>query len=217
MQDIISLLSKQYAALFSIINPLGSALIFFAITRALPVIERAQLAGRVGFFAWGTLIVSYFGGLYLLQFFGLSISILRVAGGIVVALAAWDMLNYSEDQEKNALPAVAKGRDAIAFYPLTMPLTVGPGSISVAIALATDAPSQLKERFLLSAAVAIVTITLISATIYFCYRYADRLTRVLGKTGSIIIERMSGFLLFCIGIQIIWLGARGLILSIQLT
>lgn len=215
MSDMFSLLSVQYTALFSIINPLGSAFVFFAITRALPLEDRKRLAGRVGLYSWVTLIVALFGGLYLLRFFGITLPVLRVAGGIIVAITAWQVLTTSEDPMQSMLPHLAEGRKAahLAFYPLTMPITIGPGSISVAITLAANAPSQLQER-LTAAAISLLAVTLISVTIFFCYRYADRLTRILGVTGTSIIVRVSGFLLFCIGIQIFWLGARELLRSI---
>jgi multiple antibiotic resistance protein len=216
VSDILSLLSVQYTALFSIINPLGSAFVFFTITRALPLADRKRLAGQVGLYAWVTLIVALFGGLYLLRFFGITLPVLRVAGGIIVAITAWQVLTTSEDPMQSMLPHLAEGRAAahLAFYPLTMPLTIGPGSISVAITLAADAPSRLQER-LTAAAISVLAVTLISVTTFFCYRYADRLTRLLGVTGTSIIVRVSGFLLFCIGIQIFWLGARELLRSIM--
>lgn len=215
MSEMFSLLSVQYTALFSIINPLGSAFVFFAITRALPLQDRERLAKRVGFYAWATLLSSLFGGIYLLQFFGITLPVLRVAGGIIVALAAWQVLTTAEDPMETSLPSLAEKRDPsnLAFFPLTMPLTIGPGSISVAITLGADAPSRLEER-LAAAAISALAITLIAITIYYCYRYADRLTRMLGQTGTTIIVRVSGFLLFCIGIQIIWLGAHDLLLSV---
>jgi len=212
IHGVLSALSVQFAALFSIINPLGSAFVFFALTSGLPDAERRRLAGRVGLYTWVTLLVSLFGGLYLLRFFGISLPVLRVAGGIVVALTAWQVLNTSEDPMKRTLPALAEGRSALqlAFYPLTMPITIGPGTISVAIALAADAPNHLPER-LAAAGLSALAVTLIALTTYLCYRNADRLTRLLGATGTGIIVRVSGFLLFCIGIQISWLGARELI------
>ena len=215
MSDLFSQLLVQYTALFSIVNPLGSVFVFFAITRALPLPVRERLAGRVGFYTWVMLLVSLFGGLYLLRFFGISFPVLRVAGGIVVALAAWQLLNAPDEPMQSTLPGKAEGRDAtqLAFYPLTMPLTVGPGSISVAITLAANAPSNLPER-LIASAISACAVSLIAVTVYLCYRYADRLTRLLGPTGTGIIVRISGFLLFCIGIQIIWLGAQELLLSI---
>jgi len=213
---IFSLLSVQYTALFSIINPLGGAFVFFAITRALPPPDRERLSGRVGLYMWVTLLAALFGGISLLSFFGISLPVLRVAGGIIVALTAWQVLTTSEDPMSSSLPRLAEGREAanLAFFPLTMPLTIGPGSISVAIALGADAPSRLKER-LLAAAISALAVTLISVTTYLCYRFADRLTRLLGPTGTNIIVRVSGFLLFCIGIQIVWLGARELLLSLR--
>jgi multiple antibiotic resistance protein len=215
MRDILSLLLVQYTGLFSIINPLGSAFVFFAITRALPPEDRKRLAGRVGLYTWITLLVALFGGLYLLRFFGITLPVLCVAGGIIVALTAWQLLTTSDDPMENTLPRLAEGRTAahLAFYPLTMPLTVGPGSISVAITLAAEAPSRLQER-LAAAALSALAVTLIAITTYLCYRNADRLTRLLGVTGTNIIVRLSGFLLFCIGIQIFWLGARDLLLSV---
>lgn len=215
MRDMFSLLSVQYTALFSIINPLGSAFVFFAITRSQSLQDRKRMAGRVSLYAWITLLIALFGGLYLLRFFGISLPVLRVAGGIIVALTAWQVLTTSDDPMESTLPHLAEGRTLahLAFYPLTMPLTIGPGSISVAITLAADAPSRLQER-LAAAAISALAVTLIAVTTYFCYRYADRLTRMLGITGTSIIVRVSGFLLFCIGIQIFWLGARELLRSL---
>lgn len=215
MSDMFSQLMVHYTALFSIINPLGSAFVFFAITRALPLRERERLAGRVGLYTWVTLLVALFGGLYLLSFFGISLPVLRVAGGIIVALTAWQLLSTSDDPMQSTLPSLAEGRNAaqLAFYPLTMPLTVGPGSISVAITLAANAPSHLSER-LTASAISALAVTLIAVTVYLCYRYADRLTRLLGATGTGIIVRISGFLLFCIGIQIFWFGAQELLRSL---
>jgi multiple antibiotic resistance protein len=212
---MFSLLLVQYTALFSIINPLGGAFVFFAITRSLPLADRERLAGKVGLYTWVTLLVALFGGLYLLRFFGITLPVLRVAGGIIVALTAWQVLTTADDPMESSLPSLAKGRTAahLAFFPLTMPLTIGPGSISVAITLAADAPSRFQER-LTAAAISALAVTLIAVTTYFCYRYADRLTRLLGANGTSIIVRVSGFLLFCIGIQIFWLGAYELLRSL---
>ena len=215
MSIMFSQLLVQYTALFSIVNPLGSAFVFFAITRALSLPDRERLAGRVGLYTWITLLVALFGGLYLLRFFGISLPVLRVAGGIIVALTAYQLLTTSDDPMQSTLPDLAEGRNAaqLAFYPLTMPLTIGPGSISVAITLAANAPSKLPER-LIASAISACAVSLIAVTVYLCYRYADRLTRLLGPTGTNIIVRISGFLLFCIGIQIFWFGAQELLLSI---
>jgi len=107
MSDMFSLLSVQYTALFSIINPLGSAFVFFAITRTLPQADRTRLASLVGLYTWGTLLVALFGGLYLLRFFGITLPVLRVAGGIIVALTAWQVLTTSEDPMQSTLPHLA--------------------------------------------------------------------------------------------------------------
>jgi multiple antibiotic resistance protein len=218
MKQLVSLFLFQYTALFSIINPIGCAIIIFAITRTLAEPERVHLVKRIATFSWVMLLVSYLIGIYVLNFFGVSLPILRVAGGLIVTLAAWSMLTTSEDPTHSASPQV-KGNQNIsdsAFFPFTLPLTIGPGTISTAITLAADAPNHT-QRPIGSFVVAFVVITLIAYTIYVCYRYAGKLTKLLGKNGTDIIARLSGFLLFCIGIQIIWLGVRELLLSILQT
>jgi multiple antibiotic resistance protein len=94
-----------------------------------------------------------------------------------------------------------------AFYPLTLPLTVGPGSIAVAITLGSQRPNAAgPAEFVLVAAAAILGLVAISATIYVCFRYAQRIATVLGETGINVMVRLSAFILLCIGIQIVWSG-----------
>lgn len=215
MKEVVSLFLFQYTALFSIINPLGSAIIIFAMTRTLTESDRALLAKRIAIFSGAMLLVSYLLGIYVLHFFGVSLPVLRVAGGLVVALTAWSMLTTTEDPTHSASPEVRGNKNIInsAFFPFTLPLTIGPGTISTAITLAADAPNHTR-RPIGSYLVALVVVTLIAYTIYICYRYAGKLTKLLGENGTDIIARLSGFLLFCIGIQIIWLGLRELLLSV---
>jgi multiple antibiotic resistance protein len=216
MTDLIGLFTLQFTALFSIINPVGSAFIIFAMTPALSEAERAHLAKRIAGFSWVMLVVSYVCGTHVLNFFGVSLPVMRVAGGLIVALAAWSMLSTTEDPTDAPVKEPRRSTADNAFFPLTLPLTIGPGTISVAITLAADAANRGagNVRLPYAWAAALLAITLTVLTIYACYRYAGRLIRFLGRTGSDIIARISGFLLFCIGIQIIWLGARELLLSL---
>ena len=201
-----------FPALLSIINPLGGAFMFLGATKRLSRDMRAHLARWVAIHSFIILNVSLYVGAYVLEFFGISIPVLRVAGGLVIALAGWNLLNAREEgQDQSAVEAVhARDASRIAFYPLTMPITTGPGTISVAVALGTSRPDQIRDFALFFLAATLVT-GLMSLIIYALYRYADRVSNVVGPTGTTIIVRLSAFLLFCIGIQVLWNGASELI------
>jgi len=102
-----------------------------------------------------------------------------------------------------------------AFYPLTLPLTVGPGSISVAITLGANEP-HANHSIIYSIIGAIIGSVLIAASVYLCYAFADRLAQVLGATAMSVIMRLSSFLLVCIGTQIIWNGLSAMLKTLPL-
>jgi multiple antibiotic resistance protein len=97
-----------------------------------------------------------------------------------------------------------------AFYPLTLPLTVGPGSISMAITLGANEPRHLGPS-LLPILAAVIASALVAVSIYLCYGFAHRLAAIIGETGMSIILRLSSFLLVCIGVQILWNGVNALL------
>jgi multiple antibiotic resistance protein len=146
-------------------------------------------------------------GSRVLEFFGLDIAVVRIAGGLVVTAFGWKLLNSDErpDGERDAQKNTSPVPDP--FYPLTMPLTVGPGSISVAITLGTARPKGADVAGLLQyGSAALVGILAIVITIYLCYRFAERTVRALGRTGTNVVVRLSAFIMLCIGIQILWSG-----------
>lgn len=197
------------AALLPIIDPFAGAPIYLAMTSGLTPEERARTAKLVALNSFVLLLASILVGAYVLDFFGVSIPAVQVAGGIVVCAFAWSLLNGPTTPDVSASSA-RSAPDSLtqrAFYPLTMPLTVGPGSISVAITLGANPPRHLRALLLTTLAhVAGVLITVLA--IYLCYRYAERLTRRLGRTGTNIMIRLTAFILLAIGTQIIWNGAR---------
>jgi multiple antibiotic resistance protein len=199
------------AALLPIIDPFGGAPIYLAMTAGLSSEERARTATLVALNSFVLLLASILVGAYVLDFFGVSIPAVQVAGGIVVCALAWSLLNGPITPPVAASPpASPESLRQRAFYPLTMPLTVGPGSISVAITLGANPPRSL--RALLTTTLAHVLGVLITVlAIYLCYRYAERLVRRLGTTGTNIMIRLTAFILLAIGTQIIWNGARTLL------
>jgi multiple antibiotic resistance protein len=203
------------AALLPIIDPFAGAPIYLAMTSDLTPQERARTAKLVALNCFVLLLVSVLIGAYVLDFFGVSIPAVQVAGGIVVCALAWSLLNgpITPPVSASASPATPDSLRQRAFYPLTMPLTVGPGSISVAVTLGANPPRGL--RALLTTTVAHMIGVLITAlAIYLCYRYAERLMRRLGTTGTDIMIRLTAFILLAIGTQIIWNGARTMLGSV---
>jgi multiple antibiotic resistance protein len=198
-----------FPALFSIVNPIGAALIFSEVTADRTHAERSRLAGRVGLYSLCVLLVSLWAGSYVLNFFGITLGALRIAGGLVVASRAWLLLaapeQHQQDKERQAAP-VPDAEDP-AFFPLTMPFTTGPGTISVAIALSAERPSAARQvvEFFAGASLAAFAVAI---TIWVAYLFADRLTDLLGKTGARILTRLVAFLLLCIGVQIVVNGAE---------
>ncbi|HTO41475.1 MAG TPA: MarC family protein [Rhizomicrobium sp.] len=197
-----------YAALFPIVNPIGSAPLFLGMTQFCSDAQRAVLARRVAFNSFCLLLGSLFVGSHVLEFFGISVPVVRIAGGLVVTSFAWKLLNSGDETDSKG----AENATTIdGFYPLTLPLTVGPGSISVAITLGTQRPhgANVPDLMLLASG-AIAGIIAIVLTIYFCYRSADTIVRVLGKGGTNVLVRLSAFILLCIGIDILWNGIKAL-------
>jgi multiple antibiotic resistance protein len=214
MNNIVNAFLLVYAALFPIVNPVGSAPLFLRITRGRSTAERSALARGVALNSFFLLLGSLVIGSHVLEFFGITLPVVRIAGGLVVAMFGWRLLHApGEIDGERAGSGNAAELPVDAFYPLTMPLTVGPGSISVAITLGSQRPTDTGDLAQLAAlgAAAIAGLAAIAATIFISYRFADRIIRVLGARGTDVMMRLSAFILFCIGIQIIWNGCSVLI------
>lgn len=196
------------SALFSIVNPLGGALIYSQVTATRPRAERVQLAWRVALYSGIVMLTALLAGAPLLSFFGISLSALRIAGGLVVAAHAWELLSVPENQEdrKTQQAAPAGSMDDVAFFPLTLPFTTGPGTIAVAIALSANGPPSGAGLvpFYIGASLAAVLIALIVGV---SYASADRIVAILGQARSRVVTRLAAFLLLCVGVQILVTGA----------
>ena len=210
-----------FGALFSIVNPLSGAFIFFGATLGLDTKTRNQVSRWVAIYAFSIVAASLYVGAYVLSFFGISIPVLRVAGGIIVAMSGWRMLTEPDATEQRRSEApnthwaiVSPSR--IAFYPLTMPLTTGPGTISVAISIGASRPHGFHAVLLEFFVETLVAVALLAILVYAFYRNSSRLAEFIGSTGTTIIVRLSAFLLFCIGIQILWNGLAELLGTLPL-
>lgn len=214
LRQFIEALALAVAALLPIVNPLGGAPLYLAKTIDLTPDQHTELASRVARNCALLLLASLLLGTYVLDFFGLSIPIVQVAGGLVVCSIAWDLLQAPDEPPALQGDALAAASTADlrrrAFYPLTMPLTVGPGSISVAIALGANEARSVRSAIVLGLA-HVSAVLIVAIAVYLCYRYADRILRRLGDTGSAVLTRLSAFILLCIGVQILWNGVSALL------
>jgi len=213
MNEIFSAFLLTFAGLFPIVNPIEAAPFFFGMTTSLSSAERNIMARKIAINGFALLLGSMVLGPYLLEFFGIRLPVVRIAGGFVVTALGWKLLteeNWSDHPDSEDL---RKGRRKIgSFYPLTMPLTVGPGSMSVAITIGSRKVAGVPSLAELAThgIGALLGITAIAITIYLAYRFAALMAKLLGDTGLEVLVRLSAFILMCIGIEIIWSGYSAL-------
>jgi multiple antibiotic resistance protein len=218
MQGPIAQLTKNtllvFGALMPIVNPLGSAPIFLILTSGLSGPVRSVLARMIAFNGLILILASIFTGTHILNFFGISLPVVQVGGGLVVISTGWNLLRRPDDRESPAeKPCNEMDYKRQAFYPLTLPLTVGPGSISVAITVGANRKEGSEWAWPLIGGMLIGS-ALIALSIYISYRFAERLAFALGDAAMNVIVRLSSFILVCIGVQILWNGLSTLLRAV---
>jgi multiple antibiotic resistance protein len=210
-----------FSALLPLINPLGSALIFLGLVGRAPIDTYRALARRIAintviFFAVIELV-----GSSLLSFFGISLPIMEVSGGIVIAMIGWSLLNQKDsapNPEKTstaAVPAITKAEIADlqskAFYPFTFPITAGPGCIVIMLTLSVHATHPTITQTVLAHVGLFIAAIVLSGTVYLCYAYAPKIAHSISPPTVHGILRVIAFILFCIGVQIAWNGLDSLL------
>lgn len=202
------------AAILPIINPLATAPLFVDLTHGMDRHASHRLASSVGRHVVLLLAGALLVGSYVLRFFGVSLPVVRVAGGLIVASMAWNLLNTqrSANTDKAHMAQTLSDEDVSmkAFYPMTFPLTCGPGSISVAIAVGASLQTPVLGQTVAGFAGGLVAIVLLGLIVTLTFRYADTLLGRLGEVGHIVFLRLMAFILLCVGIEIMWEGVRAL-------
>jgi len=198
--------------LLPILDPFGNVPVFANLARHMSRDAETRLARQVALNCWFMLLGAMFIGSHVLMFFGISLPIVRIGGGILVAATGWRLLH---DEGQNAIRAeVATNQDEVwseeafkmrSFYPISFPLTVGPGSIAASITLGANTPTRIVD-WVISFGSAALGVALTALVIYLCYRYANRFVALLGSLGTMVLLRLSAFILMCIGIEILWHG-----------
>ena len=213
MNPVLRAFLLTFAGQFPIVNPFEAAPFFLGLTAGLSSTERTMLARKASINGFVLLLGTMVLGPWLLVFFGIELPVVRIAGGLVVTALGWKLLSQESWSDHGSADMRPGARKVGSFYPLTMPLTVGPGSMSVAITIGSRKPESyihLTALDLLHGIGALVGVAAIAITIYIAYRFAESFARLLGATGLEVLVRLSAFILMCIGIEIIWTGYSAL-------
>ena len=201
----IRVVGLTLAALVPLINPAGVAPIFLSMTSGATDVTRSRLAAQIARQSFALLVAAMIAGSPILILFGLSLAEVRIAGGLLVIATAWHLVRAEHTPDSDiavSSPAPAELLAGRSFYPLTFPVTIGPGSLSVALTL--GAGMRTGDGVSLATVLgAIAGAALVSGTVYLCYRFASRAARGLGTAGTVIVLRLSAFVLLSVGVKIL--------------
>ncbi|MEO6994012.1 MAG: MarC family protein [Lacunisphaera sp.] len=213
--QLIGAILLVLGAVLPVVNPLGDAPLFLALTAGCDRSTRAELARRIAFYSFLLLLGAMLLGSLILRLFGLSNSVVLVAGGVVVCGMAWKLL---ADRPKPAdvtvdplqARAVALGR---VITPLTLPLTIDGGALSVAVTVGASHAHTVQDTVMQFLAAAIAA-AIIALSIFLTYRYAQQVVERIGHTGVMVLQRLSAFIMLCIGVSILWNGIKSLLVTV---
>ncbi len=199
LHDLPTAVLATYLALFPIVNPFGGIPFFFALTTGYDQRSRNYTALKTSWYVFVILVFFLFLGRFVLSFFGLSLPVLRIAGGLIVAHSAWNMVT-GESRVTAAEGTEAATKEEIALTPMAMPMLSGPGSIGVVIGMAATTSNWLSYIGM------IFGIAALAFTVFMFLRLGGRLVARLGPTATGAINRIFGFLILSVAVQLIWDG-----------
>ena len=217
--NLVKFFGLAFSALLPLINPLGSALMFLGIVGNAPQSMFLHLARKIAISTTIFLAVVELVGTALLSFFGISLPVVQVAGGLVLATMGWSLLNQQEAQtsreKTEAAESVEGSLDEQVFYPLTFPVTAGPGCIVITLTLSAHASSNSVLNNVMAHLGIFLAIVALSVTVFLCYGYAPKITSKVSPQTAHGILRVIAFVLLCIGVQITWNGVEALIKTVM--
>lgn len=207
-----------FAAIFPVLNPIGSAILVLPFTTGVDTPTRRLIARKVAFYTFVVLTTVLFVGSHLLAFFGISIPVVQATGGLLLASMGWKRLTAEDQTDSDkagaSRPVAASLMDQ-TFYPFTFPMTVGPGSVAVTLTLSAHMVQDSFYRTLVSQGGALVGFFGLAATVYLSFAYTVSLLKRIGPSGTRVILRLMSFLILCIGAQISWSGIHALLLQVR--
>ncbi|AQS50641.1 MAG TPA: NAAT family transporter [Paenalcaligenes hominis] len=198
------------ATVLPIINPPAIAPIFLALTKGVSNADRQKLASKLGTNIFFMLLAAMLSGNLVLEFFGISLPIIRIGGGLLVIATAWNLVNATSsdtEQAKDMAEGYSWARvQSQAFYPLTFPMLCGPGSIAATITVGATLSDSSTIGSITKLTAAILALAVVALIVLFCLRYAAPILTRLGTNGTAVLMRLSAFILLCLGVQIVWDG-----------
>jgi multiple antibiotic resistance protein len=216
--ELTKFFGLAFSALLPLINPLGSALVFVSLVGHAPPAVYRSLARRIAVSTILFLVAIELLGTVLLKFFGISLPVMQVSGGLVLAAMGWGVLNQDAPVKKEVRTAVdaydVTSLEQKIFYPFTFPVTAGPGSIVVMITLSAHASVPGLISNLGAHAGIIIAVVLLSISVYLCYGYAPLITARVAPQTAYGILRVVSFVLLCIGVQIAWNGVSAMLKTV---
>jgi multiple antibiotic resistance protein len=212
-----------FSVLFPLINPLGSALVFLGLAGEAPPAVYRSLARKIAVNNIVFLTIIELLGATILNFFGISLPIVQLSGGIVIAAMGWSVLNEKDaranvrnKEEESEVRDETRTRylEQGAFYPFTFPVTSGPGTLVALLTLTAHISNREISRDVLAHVGIFLAVVVLSVLIYFCYAYAPKITKIIPPSTAHGILRVVAFILLCIGVQIAWNGFAVLIAEV---
>ncbi len=218
LHSFIHLLFIGIIALFPVINPFGSAFMVSPYLLRLTHDEKRVAVRKITFYAFSICTISLFAGHWILELFGLSIPVVQLAGGVMICKIGWEFLSSDKKdemantkvEEANQLSSYAYVEDKL-FYPITFPVTTGAGTISVLFTLSAHSARTNLTEYLINTGAILLAIIFMCVLIYIFYFNTRTIINFVGSKGQEIINRISAFLIFCVGLQIAITGITSLV------
>jgi multiple antibiotic resistance protein len=217
METVFSFLELAFlgfVALFPVVNPVGTAFVLDPFLHKLTRIERKLAAGKIAFYCFLICTVALLVGSWLFKLFGISLPVVQIAGGILICRTGWQLLSPNDESRSSAetsSPSHHHDVEDILFYPLAFPMTTGAGTISVLLTLSAHTSEEALLSHLMNLSAIFLAIAVMSILIYICYAFTPAVLGKLGARGEQIVNRLSAFLVFCVGLQIAATGLKHLL------
>jgi multiple antibiotic resistance protein len=208
MHNFMPIFSYTFLTLLPMANPLGMSSVFLSLSENMEPAERHKLAYTVAIYSFVLLMVVLVFGPLILKFFGVSIPFIRMAGGFLVFVTAWQMLNAKSKLTTAERREARVASKDIAFFPLTMPITAGSGSIAIIVSMAAEFKWEALVPTLTQYVSATAAIFCVMIVVALCYRFSEKVFSKLGDTGTNVVTRLIAFILLAISLQLIWEGMQ---------
>jgi multiple antibiotic resistance protein len=209
----LKIIPMIFMALFPVVNPIGTAIILFGMTRGVDDQTWKSVSRKIAFYSFLFLSFFFFFGSYILKLFGISIPVVQFSGGMVLALMGWQLLNQKEsgkpfaNADMDNLNALIEPK---AFYPFTFPLTIGPGGMAVVLTFSAHLDRESRLLVTMEQAAAVIGIFLMCLVVSLCYRNLKYMTKRFSATGALALSKILAFFVLCIGVEIAWAGFKAL-------